>query len=187
MDIFAAAALATDSPPDDILQRQPDPRGRHIVSPTMWKMILGQAVYQLVVVFTLHYGGHGYFGSDPDGYQYQAFILNTYIMLQIFNQWKYVVPPPLLPHQKDNPDTPPAAEEPTTPSTFSPTSTATPSSSSSSSAPSPAKPSSSSKAATPSRPHPSRAPSGVGPSSSAPSPSPLEPPSAASRMQPSSL
>lgn len=94
MDIFAAAALATDSPPDDILQRQPDPRGRHIVSPTMWKMILGQAVYQLIVVFTLHYGGHGYFASDPDGYQYQAFILNTYIMLQIFNQWKYVIPPP---------------------------------------------------------------------------------------------
>lgn len=88
MDIFAAAALVTDSPPDDILQRQPDPRGRHIVSPTMWKMILGQAVYQLVVIFTLHYGGHGYFASDPDGYQYQAFILNTYIMLQVFNQWK---------------------------------------------------------------------------------------------------
>lgn len=103
MDIFAAAALATDSPPDDILKRQPEPRGRHIVSPTMWKMIFGQAVYQLVVIFTLHYAGHSYFGSDRNGYQYQAFILNTYIMLQVFNQWKYVVHL-FLPQQTDNPN-----------------------------------------------------------------------------------
>ncbi|KAK1829557.1 hypothetical protein QBC39DRAFT_413215, partial [Podospora conica] len=88
MDIFAAAALATDSPPDDILQRPPDPRGRHIVSPTMWKMIIGQAIYQLAVIFGLHYAGQGYFGSDPPGgYQYQAFVLNVYIACQIANQW----------------------------------------------------------------------------------------------------
>lgn len=89
MDIFAAAALATDYPTDDILKRQPEPRGVHIVSPTMVKMILGQAIYQLIVVFTLHYAGRGFFtATESEGYQHQAFVFNTYVFMQVFNQWK---------------------------------------------------------------------------------------------------
>jgi len=88
MDILAAAALATDYPTDDILKRQPEPRNLHIVSPTMWKMIIGQAIYQLIVIFTLHYVGVGFFTTKTDGYQHQAFVFNTYIFMQVFNQWK---------------------------------------------------------------------------------------------------
>ena len=88
MDILAAAALATDYPTDDILKRQPEPRNLHILSPTMWKMIIGQAIYQLIVIFTLHYVGVGFFTTKTDGYQHQAFVFNTYIFMQVFNQWK---------------------------------------------------------------------------------------------------
>lgn len=90
MDILAAAALATDPPTPGILKRQPEPRNAHIVSPTMWKMIIGQAIYQLAVIFSLHYVGKEYF-SPPGGtaYRHQAFVFNTYIFLQVFNQWKY--------------------------------------------------------------------------------------------------
>ncbi|KAK0620780.1 calcium-translocating P-type ATPase [Immersiella caudata] len=87
MDILAAAALATDYPTDDVLERQPEPRNVHIVSPTMWKMILGQAIYQLIVIFSLHYAGDRYFTTSTGGYQHQAFVFNTYIFMQIFNQW----------------------------------------------------------------------------------------------------
>ncbi|KAK5651624.1 hypothetical protein OQA88_11799 [Cercophora sp. LCS_1] len=87
MDILAAAALATDPPTSDILKRQPEPRNVHIVSPTMWKMIIGQAAYQLAVIFSLHYAGKGYFTPNDTRYQHQAFVFNTYIFLQVFNQW----------------------------------------------------------------------------------------------------
>ncbi|KAF9130356.1 hypothetical protein BGW39_003150 [Mortierella sp. 14UC] len=57
MDTLAALALATDAPTLDLLDRQPEARTAPLISFTMWKMILGQAVLQLVIVFVLEYAG----------------------------------------------------------------------------------------------------------------------------------
>ncbi|KAK3843651.1 MAG: PMCA-type calcium-translocating P-type ATPase [Linnemannia gamsii] len=57
MDTLAALALATDAPTLDLLDRMPEPRTAPLISFTMWKMILGQAILQLVIVFTLEYAG----------------------------------------------------------------------------------------------------------------------------------
>ncbi|KAL8400829.1 hypothetical protein RB594_001014 [Gaeumannomyces avenae] len=78
MDIFASVGLATDWPSDDFLKRKPQPRRAPLVSITMWKMILGQALYQLIVIFTLHY-------VESDIFT-QTMVFNTYIMFQLFNQ-----------------------------------------------------------------------------------------------------
>ncbi|KAL8393693.1 hypothetical protein RB595_003435 [Gaeumannomyces hyphopodioides] len=78
MDIFASVGLATDWPSEDFLKRKPQPRRAPLVSITMWKMILGQAVYQLIVIFTLHY-------VESDIFT-QTMVFNTYIMFQLFNQ-----------------------------------------------------------------------------------------------------
>jgi len=45
MDTFAALALATEAPPDDILERQPQPKEESIITPVMWRNILTHAIY----------------------------------------------------------------------------------------------------------------------------------------------
>lgn len=45
MDTFASLALATEPPNESLLKRSPYKRSDSIVSPTMWKNILMQAVF----------------------------------------------------------------------------------------------------------------------------------------------
>ncbi|KAJ0159251.1 Calcium-transporting ATPase 2 [Colletotrichum tanaceti] len=88
MDIFASLGLATDYPSPDFLKRRPEPRNAPIVNVTMWKMILGQAVYQLAVMFTLHYAGDALFrpATPADGESLQTMVFNVYVWVQFFNQ-----------------------------------------------------------------------------------------------------
>lgn len=59
MDTLAALALATDYPTKELLNRKPYGRTRPLISRTMMKNILGQAVYMLIVTITLlFYGKH---------------------------------------------------------------------------------------------------------------------------------
>lgn len=92
MDTLAALALATDPPADSILERKPERRGTNIISITMWKMILGQAVYQLLITFLLYFGSPGILPAyDPTGVtkeEVQTLVFNTFVWMQIFNQWK---------------------------------------------------------------------------------------------------
>ncbi|KAK4096296.1 calcium-translocating P-type ATPase [Parathielavia hyrcaniae] len=95
MDIFAAAALATDTPTSDLLKRRPEPRNAQIINATMWKMILGQSVYQLVVIFSLHYAGQGLLTLESTDVaegvrdvQHATLVFNTYMLMQLFNQLK---------------------------------------------------------------------------------------------------
>lgn len=89
MDTLAALALATDPPQDSILDRKPEPKGSSIISPIMWKMILGQAVYQLAITFMLYYGGASVLPIDhtPDAGGINTLVFNTFVWMQIFNQW----------------------------------------------------------------------------------------------------
>ncbi|CEJ88560.1 hypothetical protein VHEMI04753 [[Torrubiella] hemipterigena] len=88
MDVFASLGLATDHPSPDFLKRKPEPRGAPIVTITMWKMILCQAIYQLLVVFLVHYVGKDLFTPDNTGEypQLQTLVFNIYVWMQFFNQ-----------------------------------------------------------------------------------------------------
>lgn len=88
MDIFASLGLATDHPSPDFLKRKPEPRGASIVTITMWKMILGQAMYQLLVVFLVHYVGWDVFNPDSADQveKLQTLVFNIYVWMQFFNQ-----------------------------------------------------------------------------------------------------
>jgi len=91
MDTLAALALATDPPQDSIINRKPERKGSSIISTTMWKMILGQAVYQLLITFLLYFGSPGILPAyDPDVSkgEIQTLVFNTFVWMQIFNQWK---------------------------------------------------------------------------------------------------
>ena len=89
MDTLAALALATDPPSRSILDRPPDRKNASLFSVTMWKMIFGQAIYQMVVVFVLFFRGEHIlsYGTHEEKEQLRTLIFNMFVWMQIFNAW----------------------------------------------------------------------------------------------------
>lgn len=58
MDTLASLALATEMPTPDLLLRKPYGRTKPLISRTMMKNIIGQAIYQLTVIFSLLFIGN---------------------------------------------------------------------------------------------------------------------------------
>lgn len=87
MDTMAALALATDPPTRKILDRKPDPKSAPLISLTMWKMIIGQAIYQLVVTYVLYFAGASIFdyNTQDELNSLQTMVFNTFVWMQIFN------------------------------------------------------------------------------------------------------
>ena len=90
MDTMAALALATDPPTRSILDRKPDPKSAPLITLRMWKMIIGEAIYQLVITFLLYFGARTVFSYNSDEEQklVGTLVFNTFVWMQIFNQWK---------------------------------------------------------------------------------------------------
>ncbi|KAI9251295.1 PMCA-type calcium-translocating P-type ATPase [Helicostylum pulchrum] len=84
MDTFAALALATDPPTEELLDRAPEPRSSPLITFKMWKMIIGQAIFQIVVTLVLLYSDilH-YEAEDPI---LKTIVFNTFVFCQIFNE-----------------------------------------------------------------------------------------------------
>ena len=89
MDTFAALALATDPPTPTILDRPPEPKSAPLITITMWKMIIGQSIYQLTLTFLLYFGGTTIlsYQSEREQNQLPTLIFNTFVFMQIFNQY----------------------------------------------------------------------------------------------------
>ncbi|KAF2651479.1 calcium-translocating P-type ATPase [Lophiostoma macrostomum CBS 122681] len=87
MDTFAALALATDPPTRSLLERKPDPKSAPLITLRMWKMIIGQAIYQLVVTFVLYFAGEKILSYDSQGEKdrMSTLVFNTFVWMQIFN------------------------------------------------------------------------------------------------------
>uniref|UniRef100_A0A4W4GMZ5 Calcium-transporting ATPase n=1 Tax=Electrophorus electricus TaxID=8005 RepID=A0A4W4GMZ5_ELEEL len=94
MDTLASLALATEPPTEALLLRKPYGRDKPLISRTMMKNILGHAVYQLVVTFTLLFAGERFFNIDsgrnsplhaPPSEHY-TIIFNVFVMMQLFNE-----------------------------------------------------------------------------------------------------
>ena len=90
MDTMAALALATDPPTPSILDRKPDPKSAPLITVTMWKMIIGEAIYQLAITFILYFGSYSIlsYQSEREISQVPTLVFNTFVWMQIFNQWK---------------------------------------------------------------------------------------------------
>jgi P-type Ca2+ transporter type 2C len=56
----------------------------------MWKMIIGQTIYQLVVTLILNFAGSSIlnYSTSEEIAQLQTVIFNTFVWMQIFNQYK---------------------------------------------------------------------------------------------------
>ncbi len=90
MDTMAALALATDPPAPSILDRKPDPKSAPLITITMWKMIIGEALYQLVITLLLYFGSEKIlsYTSPRELGQINTLVFNSFVWMQIFNQWK---------------------------------------------------------------------------------------------------
>jgi P-type Ca2+ transporter type 2C len=86
MDTLAALALATDAPTNKILQRDPEPKSAPLITINMWKMITGQAVYQLAITFVLYFAGSKIFKSSVTQEELDTMVFNTFVWMQIFNE-----------------------------------------------------------------------------------------------------
>ncbi|OBZ91341.1 Calcium-transporting ATPase 2 [Choanephora cucurbitarum] len=84
MDTFAALALATDSPSPDLLRRKPEQRTAPLINKCMWRMVLGQSLYQLVVILIMLYTD--ILGLSNNKAALQTMIFTTYVFCQIFNE-----------------------------------------------------------------------------------------------------
>ena len=89
MDTLAALALATDPPTPRILNRKPELKSAPLITLNMWKMIIGQSIYQLVVTLVLYFAGKSIFSyTEPkEVEELQTAIFNTFVFMQIFNQY----------------------------------------------------------------------------------------------------
>jgi len=94
MDTLASLALATELPTPELLLRKPYGRTSPLISATMAKNILGQAIYQLVVVFGIMFFGELIFDIDngrgadlraPPS-EHFTMIFNAFVMMTLFNE-----------------------------------------------------------------------------------------------------
>ncbi|XP_060830277.1 plasma membrane calcium-transporting ATPase 2 isoform X3 [Bombus pascuorum] len=96
MDTLASLALATEMPTSDLLLRKPYGRTKPLISRTMMKNILGQAVYQLTIIFMLLFAGdkmldietgRGVAQAGGGPTQHFTIIFNTFVMMTLFNEF----------------------------------------------------------------------------------------------------
>lgn len=93
MDTFAALALATDPPTRTIIDRKPAPKSAPLITVNMWKMIIGQAIYQLIITYVLYFGqkrgGNSLlsYANDKEHDRLNAMVFNCFVWMQIFNMF----------------------------------------------------------------------------------------------------
>lgn len=88
MDTFAALALATDPASEILLNRKPEKATASLFSVDMYKMILGQSIYQIAVCLIFHFLGHTILGFDKSEKSddiVQTLVFNSFVFAQIFN------------------------------------------------------------------------------------------------------
>ena len=105
MDTCGALALATEPPSEDILDHPPYKRTERIVTSTMWRNIIGQALFQATVLMIFLFAGKSlfhytytedvpFFVEDPitgsmmptQKTEHYTLVFNTFVFMQIFNE-----------------------------------------------------------------------------------------------------
>lgn len=85
MDTLGALALATEPPNDALMKRAPVGRKGNFISNVMWRNILGQSIYQFVIIWYLQTSGKAVFhldGSDSD-LILNTLIFNSFVFCQV--------------------------------------------------------------------------------------------------------
>lgn len=95
MDTFAALALATEEPSDELLKRPPYPRDEYMITPLMWRNIIMQAIFQCIILSIVLFNGDTIFNvpsgrmtpewTYENGVHYTIFF-DIFVFMQVFNE-----------------------------------------------------------------------------------------------------
>ncbi|KAJ8762495.1 hypothetical protein K2173_007934 [Erythroxylum novogranatense] len=85
VDTLGALALATEQPTNDLMEEPPVGRTEPLITDIMWTNLLAQALYQIIVLLTLQFGGESIF--DVTKAINHTFIFNTFVLCQVFNEF----------------------------------------------------------------------------------------------------
>ncbi|XP_024984318.1 putative calcium-transporting ATPase 11, plasma membrane-type [Cynara cardunculus var. scolymus] len=88
MDTLGALALATEPPHDGLMKRPPIGRDVNFITKIMWRNIIGQSIYQLIVLGILQFDGKrllNLHGSNSTAIL-NTLIFNTFVFCQVFNE-----------------------------------------------------------------------------------------------------
>ncbi|KAJ7727318.1 Ca-transporting ATPase [Mycena maculata] len=94
MDTFAALALATDPASEALLDRKPDKKTAPLFSVEMYKQILFQSTYQIIITLVFHFAGLQILGfnnstdattTKKNDLVVQTLVFNAFVFAQIFN------------------------------------------------------------------------------------------------------
>ncbi|RLN95016.1 hypothetical protein BBJ28_00021312 [Nothophytophthora sp. Chile5] len=98
MDSFASLALATEEPTPALLERKPYPKTQPLISKKMTKHIIGQSIFQLILLLAIVFSGEKWFsvGSgrvndmeedhQDDATTHMTIVFNTFVWAQLFNE-----------------------------------------------------------------------------------------------------
>ncbi|KAL2530525.1 Calcium-transporting ATPase 12 [Forsythia ovata] len=85
MDTLGALALATEKPTMELMEKPPVGRKEPLITNIMWRNLLAQAFYQIVVLLTLQFKGESIFGVNKK--VNDTLIFNTFVLCQVFNEF----------------------------------------------------------------------------------------------------
>ncbi|XP_040863246.1 calcium-transporting ATPase 4, plasma membrane-type isoform X3 [Glycine max] len=89
MDTLGALALATEPPHDGLMKMPPVGRNAKIITRVMWRNIIGQSIYQIIVLLVLKFRGKQILklnGPDDATLLLNTVIFNTFVFCQVFNE-----------------------------------------------------------------------------------------------------
>eukprot|EP00158_Paraphelidium_tribonemae_P007500 Partr_v1_DN28270_c3_g1_i4_m75374 putative ATPase, Ca transporting, plasma membrane len=91
MDTLAALALATDPPTEALLDRWPEGKRSPLISVPMWKMIIGQSIFQVAAGLAIFYLGEnmipaGFNNGHSPKEIVGTMVFNTFVFFQVFNE-----------------------------------------------------------------------------------------------------
>ncbi|KAF5461682.1 hypothetical protein F2P56_017761 [Juglans regia] len=92
MDTLGALALATEPPTDHLMHRPPVGRREPLITNIMWRNLLIQALYQVIVLLVLHFQGRSLlnleqYSSDRANKVKNTLIFNSFVLCQVFNEF----------------------------------------------------------------------------------------------------
>lgn len=87
MDTMGALALGTEPPRPELLDRRPYRRDASLISRPMWRNILCQATYQLLLLAFLLNKGPRMFKCEDGSRHHFTLIFNAFVFCQVFNEF----------------------------------------------------------------------------------------------------
>ncbi|XP_017432839.1 probable calcium-transporting ATPase 9, plasma membrane-type isoform X5 [Vigna angularis] len=89
MDTLGALALATEPPHDGLMKRPPIGKNAKFITRIMWRNIIGQSIYQIMVLLVLKFRGKQILKLDEHDdttLLLNTVIFNSFVFCQVFNE-----------------------------------------------------------------------------------------------------